>query len=233
MKKIITLLFAILPLITFGQKSKKHEIGIGIGILQYTSNSFKPSNSNRFSNTLILSQKNKINLGSLIGLENSHYKQTPVFYYSYNFYKNFQIRASYQYIFQYSKTAPTPIFYEDYTPYSPPKYNSFYAEKRTNDFTIGMIYSFINKKRFNIYSGLDFSLVYGKDYESADGYYYYSTLPTNFNTSYFEKWSSFTFNIPLGLKLNLSKSFNLKYEASFYYPDAFRPINRLSLNCQF
>lgn len=235
MKKIITLIITIAPFLSVAQKIKRHEIGIGIGYLQYTRGSYIPANSHSLKNSFIFSNKDKLNGGNINDFTNSKTSQSPVFYYSILIHKKIQIRASYQYTFEYTKTPPKIYYYDDFTDYYYPTYNSYYAEQITNDFSIGLTYSFINKKRYNIYSGIDYSLIYCKEYSSSYGYYIMQPSIKNntFNTSYFEKKTGYTFNFPLGIKLNLSKSFNLKYEASFYYPDAFRPINRLSLNYQF
>jgi|688.fasta_scaffold1459791_1 hypothetical protein len=57
MKKIVTLLFTIVPLISFGQKN---EIGIGIGTLQYTTGAYIPKNSKSIKNSFFFTKKIKL-----------------------------------------------------------------------------------------------------------------------------------------------------------------------------
>ena len=84
MKKIVTLLFTIVPLISFGQKN---EIGIGIGTLQYTTGAYIPKNSKSIKNSFFFTKKNKI---IFYGYDQDEYYQTknsPIIYYSLKLFK--------------------------------------------------------------------------------------------------------------------------------------------------
>jgi hypothetical protein len=235
MKKIIILLLAIAPFISFGQKTKKHELGIGIGYLQYTRGLNSYQYKNTFYNSFFFSQKNKINFYGNDYTNDSKTSQTPIIYYTLNLYKNIKLRTSFQYTS--NKTNIANIRYFDsgcFPTFISKTYENYFKQTKTNDMNIGLEYSFINKKRYNIYAGADLNIVKQNIYESANGFTNYTLeTQTPFNYSKTTKQRLHSFNFPLGLKFNFYKSFNLKYEASIYYLEAFRPINRLSLNYQF
>jgi hypothetical protein len=231
MKKIVTLLFTIVPLISFGQKN---EIGIGIGTLQYTTGAYIPKNSKSIKNSFFFTKKNKIIFYGYDQDEYSQTKNSPIIYYSLKLFKKINLRASYQYTTIKTHVYPFRYYDMDCFPSYYITYENYFFQTKINELNIGSDFSFINKKRYSIYAGVEININNQKEYESANGtitdfenkisLFNYSLSNTKFNYSY---------NFPLGIKLNLSKSFNIKYEASFFYPDAFRPINRLSINYLF
>ncbi len=234
MKNLILILFAIAPIFSFGQKNKKHEIGIGIGTLQYTTGAYIPKNSKSIKNSFFFTSKNKIIFYGYN--QDDFYKTTnsPIIYYSLKLFKKINLRASYQYTT--IKTNVYPFRYFDMDCFSSyyKTYENYFFQTKINELNIGSDFSFINKKRYSIYAGVEININKQKEFESANGTITdFENKTTLFNYSLSNTQFNYSYNFPLGIKLNLSKSFNIKYEASFFYPDAFRPINRLSINYLF
>lgn len=202
------------------QKLKKHEFGIGAGYLEYSNQSYGPI-PNEWKQQFAFTSFDSGNFYFVDELYSTNVT-IPTCYYSYNIGKRIQARISYQLSFA-KGILNTPIGI------NPPYYQRITSNIKCHEIEIGYFYTFMQKKRCSIATGLGFN-AYTVSSRTTYQYEGGNKQTIKDSNGKYRLFSSLSTTIPLCTKINLKYDLSLLTDLSAFF---YRPINRLSVNYCF
>jgi hypothetical protein len=235
MKKLLLLfLSSLMYAHSSAQNNKVNEIGLGIGYIEWNPYSeYYISGLTWTHNTVFKSDVYRNVFFDRNNTQPAKSYATPIIYYSNTVSKHSSIRYSYQYAYQ--KGSVSGHFWNQYN--EPATYQ---YELKQHNLTVGYAYSFLIRKHAQFSLCSDFELIYSKRSGSEiggvwlDWETYYSWIDANSMIT--TNSMQFYLHQGLGLKIPLTKSFNIRYECSAKFVDEYlmiRPLNRFSINYLF
>lgn len=208
-----------------GQNGYKHEIGIGLGYIEYNpdANSYYLE---RWHNSLPLKNNS---VDHYLIYFNKRYNQRssfPAIYYTYYLGKKLSISSSFQYTKNKGKSDDSIIAYDGSSSYT--------YIIRKYDATIGLNYNIYSGKKISIYTGIHLNAVWTHSEEDGiynDGWTGVYNQPYHASV----RFSDYYLLHHAGVQYYICKRWNVKYELGIRNNDMFylRPLNRLSVNYQF
>lgn len=237
MKKLLIISILILSFKSYAQEKPIHEIGIGIGYLEYNPSRATPNLEPWFHQSLF--KQDALLLGKyrkdIIRLDK--HVVSPTLYYSNRMSAREMLRTSFQY--QYQKGAIINTFFNEINRIADYRF----VLKQVN-WTLGYSYSFLKLKSIQFYGATDLEVMLTKgsysdikDSKTYDGgfeswsWYY-------IDEEKMESATQFQFNpiISVGAHIPIFRSLSLTYEGSIktiHDEIRFRTLNRFSLNYAF